>query len=209
MTTRTPIIRRAVLRLATGLAVIATVGCTPVFPGRGKAPKLYTLTPKSTFRKDLPQVDWQLVVEVPFTTESLDTARIALSRSPLLIEYYKDVRWSERMPVMVQTLLVESFENTGKIVAVARQSTDLRADYVLKPDLREFQAEYDGNGPPTVRVRISAKLVKMPERAIIASHSVERVQRAHGTDVADVAAAFDQALGKVLKSVVEWALLAP
>ena len=39
---------------------------------------------------------------------------------------------------MVQTLLVESFENTGKIVAVARKATDIRADYVLKTDLREF-----------------------------------------------------------------------
>jgi len=111
--------------------------------------------------------------------------------------------------VMIQTLLVESFENTGKIVAVARQATDLRADYVLKTDLREFQAELSDGGLPTARVRINAKLVKMPERTIIASFKAERAVEAEGPELLQVVHAFDTALGKVLKRVVEWALKAP
>jgi cholesterol transport system auxiliary component len=111
--------------------------------------------------------------------------------------------------MMIQTLLVESFENTEKIVAVARQATDLRAEYVLKTDLREFQAELSGDGRPTVRVRINAKLVKMPERIIIASFKSERAVEAESSNLIDVVRAFDTALGKVLKQVVEWALMAP
>jgi cholesterol transport system auxiliary component len=110
---------------------------------------------------------------------------------------------------MVQTLLVESFENTGRIVAVARKSTDLRADYVLKTDLREFQAEYSGEGPPIVFVRLNAKLIKMPQRTIIASFKSERRVQAASTSLIDIIQSFDQALGKALKSIVEWALVAP
>lgn len=197
-------------RWIASLLVLALVaGCTGVFPGRGKPPRLFTLTPKSTFDADLPRADWQLVIEVPVTAESLDTSRIAVMHSALSLQYYKDVRWTERAPLMIQTLLVESFENTGKIVAVGRLSTDLRADYVLKSDLREFQAEYKGDGPPVVRVRMTAKLVKLPERAIIASHAAEEVVRARSSDIEDVVRGFDTALGKVLKSIVEWALRAP
>ena len=44
------------------------------------------------------------------------------------------------------TDLIESFDNSGKIVGVTRESTQLRADYILQSDLREFQAELDSRG---------------------------------------------------------------
>ncbi len=191
------------------LCTLVLLGCANVIPGRGTPPKLFSLSPKSTYSAGLPTVNWQLVVELPFTAETLDTPRIALSRDRYTLDYYGNARWSERTPVMIQTLLVESFENTGKIVAVARQATDLRADYVLKTDLREFQAELSDGGLPTARVRINAKLVKMPERTIIASFKAERAVEAEGPELLQVVHAFDTALGKVLKRVVEWALKAP
>ncbi len=190
-----------------GLALLS--GCIDVLPGSGPAAKLYSLSPKNTFSDSLPTVDWQLVVELPISAETLNTPRIALSRAALTLDYYGGVRWSERTPVMVQTLLVESFENSGRIVAVARKSTDLRADYVLKTDLREFQAVYSGDGPPVIHVELNAKLIKMPQRTIIASFKSERKIQAGGTELIYIIQAFDQALGKVLKGVVEWALVTP
>ncbi len=190
-----------------GLALLS--GCIDVLPGSGPAAKLYSLSPKNTFSDSLPTVDWQLVVELPISAETLNTPRIALSRAALTLDYYGGVRWSERAPLMVQSLLVESFENTGRIVAVARKSTDLRADYVLKTDLREFLAEYSGDGPPVVHVKINAKLIKMPQRIIIASFKSERKIQADGTALIDIVQAFDRSLGKVLKAIVEWALAAP
>ncbi len=189
--------------------VLAASGCVEVLPGQGEPPKLFTLSPKSSFSDALPKVGWQLVVEIPVTVESLNTSRIAVRHDPLSLQYYKGARWTERAPVMVQTLLVESFENTGKIVAVARKASDLRADFILKSNLREFQAEYVEGAAPTARVRLNAKLVRMPERTIIASHTVERRASARGTSINHIVYAFDEALGKALKSIVEWALQAP
>ena len=87
-------------------------GCIPELPGSGAPPKLYDLTPKSTFAADLPRADWQLIIEIPIAPASLDTNRIALRRAPTTIEYFKGVSWVDRAPRMVQTLLVESFENS-------------------------------------------------------------------------------------------------
>ena len=201
--------RTSMISLAAMISLALLSGCIDLLPGGGPAAKLYSLTPKSSYDENLPKVDWQLVVELPISAESLNTARITLSRAPLTLDYYGGARWSERAPVMVQTLLVESFENSGRIVAVARKSTDLRADYVLKTDLREFQAEYSGDGPPVIHVELNAKLIKMPQRTIIASFKSERKVQAGGTELIYIIRAFDQALGKVLKGVVEWALVTP
>jgi len=177
-----------------------------ILPPIQPPPRLFVLSPKSTFSADLPKVNWQLTVEAPIAEAGLNTARIALRRSPVSLEYFERANWIDTAPIMVQTLIVESFENSNRIVAVARQSVSLRADYSLLSDLREFQAEYDGQSTPLVRVRLSAKLVKMPQRTIIATLTAEHTTRAKGTDLESIVWAFDAALGKSIKRIVEWAL---
>ena len=191
--------------LLAGLLILT--GCAGLLPGQGPAPTLYTLSPKSTFSAALPEVHSQLVVEKPIAAGGLETTRIALKTNPLELEYFADARFAETAPELVQTLLIESFENTGKIVAVGRQAIGLRSDYNLKTELREFQAEYlDGARIPNIRVRINAKVIKQSERAIIASQTFESRMAATDSSFSSVIAAFDDALGKVTKGVVEWTL---
>ena len=109
---------------------------------------------------------------------------------------------------MVQTLMIESFENSQRIISVGRESVGLRADFVLKSELREFQAEYFDGAPPQVRVVMNVKLVRMPERTIIGSESFERRIAATADRLDDVVEAFDGALGKVLRQMVEWTIAA-
>lgn len=172
-------------------------------------PQLYTLTPKSSFSPNLPPVEWQLLVEPPAAAAGLDSLRIALQSTPLKLDYFADVAWTDRAPQMVQTLIVESFENSGRIVSVGRESIGLRANYLLKTELREFQAEYIENGlssPPKVRVRMNAKLVEIPRRTIIAGDNFEATTSATNTSLDAIILAFDDALGKVLRRLVEWTL---
>ncbi len=191
------------------LAVLFGLGaCSGLLPGGGPPPNLYTLSPKSTFSGDLPAVPWQLVVEEPSAAGGLATQRIALRHNLLELQYFASSRWTEGAPRLVQTLLVESFENTGKIVAVGRQSIGLRSDFNLKSELREFQAEYlnGANTAPRVRVRLNAKIIKQPRREIIASKNFEAALDARDNSMAAIIEAFDESLGKVLKGLVEWTL---
>ena len=203
--------RTGTLKFAVLVALISVVpACGGSLLGlpAGPAPDIYTLTPKSTFDADLPMVKWQLVVDQPTAARGVDTARIALHPTDTEIKYYAGSRWTDRAPDMVQTLLLESFENTGKIVAVGRQTIGLRSDFDLATDLREFQAEYTpGSDIPKVRVRLNVKIIKQPRQEIIASENFERVVDAKGSTVNDVVLAFDDALGKVLRRVVEWTLV--
>jgi cholesterol transport system auxiliary component len=191
------------------LCAIGTLlaGCGGILPNSGPAPTLFTLTPKNTFRSDIARANWQLVVEEPVAAGGLDTNRIAIQPTPFEIKYYAEARWTERAPKMVQTLLVESFENSGRIIAVGRQSVGLRSDFNLKSELREFQAELpDGAKIPNVRVKLSARLVRQPRQEIVASRNFEAVVTAQSGTMTDVVVAFDEALGKVLRQTVEWSL---
>lgn len=199
--------RRRLLKTATLLALGGLVsGCSSILPNAGPPPRLFRLSPKSTFPDDLDTVDWQLVIEPPLAPAGLDTTRIALHRAAVELEYYARANWTDLAPAMIQTLVVESFENSGKIVAVGRESLGLRADFVLKLELREFQGEYSNGGIPDAHVRLNAKLVKMPQRTIIGSESFEARVGANADRIEDIVAAFDDALGKALKNLVVWTL---
>jgi cholesterol transport system auxiliary component len=181
--------------------------CGFTLPGSGPAPDIYDLSPKNTFDEDLPQVTQQLVVEEPSSARGIDSDRIALRPSPIEVKYFAGARWVDRGPRMVQILLVESFENTGKIIAVGRQSIGLRADYSVKSDLREFQAEYfDAAGQPQIHVRLNVKLIKMPEARIVASRTFDQIEPASGKEITAIVQSFDETLGKVMRQAVEWTL---
>ena len=201
--------RQAIVATASCTLLAALAGCS-VLQRVNTPVNLYTLTPKTTFPAGLPAVKWQMVVETPASAASLDTARIALQRTPLSFEYYADAAWTDNAPAMVQTLLIESFEATKRISGVGREAIGLRPDYILMTDLREFEAVYDGDNPvPTIWIRMNAKLVKLPERRIVASQTFGEKMPAAGSKLTDIVAAFDDALDRVLREVVLFTLAAP
>ena len=170
-------------------------------------PRLYDLTPKSTFADGLPEVPGRLSVEVPTATAGLNSARIALRPTPTTLEYYAGASWIDVVPVMVQNLILESLDNTGKIDVLGREVVGVRADLALLTHVREFQAEYDAAGAPLVRVRLQARLIRLPRRISVAATSEEFTVRAGNTSLPAIVNAFDEAFGKALKRIVEWAVL--
>lgn len=198
--------RRALLRAAAVTLPAALLsGCADLIPGQGAPPNLYRLTPKSTFPDDLPTVNWQLVLAQPDADAALDTTRIALIREATKIEYYAKSGWTDRAPSMVQTLMLKSFENSKRIVAVGRRAIGLRADFELRTELREFQAEYS-QSEIAAHVAINAKLVRAAERSIVGQQNFLSKAPAAIDDIEVIVQAFDDALGSVLKHLVEWTL---
>lgn len=195
---------RAALALA---AAFAASACQGLIPGASRdPPRLYELTPKSTFDPALPRVRSQLTVETPDSASGLQTSRIAVKRKPTTLDYYARSEWTDLAPRLVQTKLIESFENTGKIVAVGREGSGLRSDYVLKSELRHFEAQLYDSTKPLVRVVVNVKLVKMPAREIVANRSFERTHMADKADIDELVEAFDEALGGALRRIVEWSI---
>jgi len=199
--------RRRLLVLAGTALPVAAVSACGVIPTLQPPSQLYRLSPKSTFDDDIPTVSWQLGVEPPLAPAGLNSSQIAVMRGELTMDYFARAKWVDTAPSMVYRLLVESFENSEKIVGVGRSGVGLRSDYELQAELREFQAEYlEGAIVPKIRVRINCKLVKIPQRIIIASHSFESLREAPDNRMESIVKSFDLALGSVMKKIVGWTL---
>jgi cholesterol transport system auxiliary component len=195
-------------RLVLAALALAPSGCSGLLGSTTPPPKLYTLTPAGDFPSGGARVAWQLLVDVPVSTAALDSENLVLTRSPTTIDYFADAAWTDRAPLMVQSLIVQSFENSGRITAIGRESLALRGDYVLRPELRHFEADYTGGAVPVAHVQIAAKLVKLPDRTILAQQSFNATAPAAANVVPAIVDAFDAAFHQAARRLVEWALAA-
>jgi cholesterol transport system auxiliary component len=191
------------------VALLAPAGCASLFvatpPGH-----LYRLSADSGFPASLPHVAAQLLIDLPQAPAGIDTTRIALSKSPLSLDYYADSEWTDRVPALVQTTLLAAFEDSGAITAIDRESTGLRADFVLKTEIHHFEAVDNGAAAtPKVWVAVIARLVAMPQRQIIAQTAFEQHVAAATSDVPAVVAAFNAATDAVIRDIVVWTLTQP
>ncbi len=188
------------------LPLLALAACSSFLTG-GPAPDLYTLSPAARFAEGLPKVPWQILIEEPTAVGGLDANRIAVQPTPNEVRYFAYVRWVERAPRMVQGLLVESFERSAAVAAADRYTVGTRADYILKSELRDFQAELlTTPKTPTVHVRLTAKLVRVSRQDIVWTRDfTARVVAPTSTPPA-VVAAFDQALAQVMAEIVAFAV---
>jgi cholesterol transport system auxiliary component len=195
-------------RLVPTALVLAMAGCSGLLGG--SAPHLYRVTPKSTYPANLPHRSVQLLIDAPLTPAGLDTSKIALTRSAVSIDYFADSEWTERAPLLVQTALLESFENSKAINAIDREAVGLRADFLLKTELRHFEAVYDSpNGPPEIWVSMNVRLVNPATRDIVAQTSFERREQAAANNMPSIISAFDEALGGVMKNIGVWTVTNP
>ena len=198
-------------RWLSSVMALALTGCASVL-GLGQAPHLYrvTPTPKSTYQATLAHSAVQLLVDVPSAPAGLDTSQIALSRSAVSIDYFADSEWIDRVPLLVQTALVESFENSKAITAIDRESVGLRADFILNTEIRHFEAVYDSaDGAPNIWVAINARLIDPSGRNIVAQASFEQRHPASANQIPRIVLAFNEALGGVMEDIVLWTLRNP
>ncbi len=153
-----------------------------------------------------PNVTWQLSIARPSADRMLDSNRIAVSPTTGDLQVYKGAAWSDPVPDVLQTAVVEAFEDSGKIPAVARQATAMRADYLLLLDIRDFEAVYaDPKSPPNALIEVAAKLIDANGH-VVAARTFRQSAAATATAVPAVAGAFDNALSALTRELVGWSL---
>lgn len=193
------------------MLVILLTGCAGLLT---KPPRpLFQLSAPTDIPANLPHTSAQIVIDAPYSPEGLEARRIAVVRSQNGIDYLADGDWADRTPNMVRSVLVEAFENTRSVAAVGPDSLDLRADFEIEGDLRHFEAVYDsaagGSVAPTASVALAVKLVKVPERKILAQTMITARQPATANTTPAIVQAMNQAMANVAKQVVVWTLTNP
>jgi cholesterol transport system auxiliary component len=199
---------RPLRRVVLAIALLSLAGCASMFTTPPRP--LYRLTAPSDFPAMSRHIAAQLAIAVPYAPNAIDTARIAMSRTPTSLDYLADGDWTDRAPALVQTALIEAFENSKAFAAVGPDSLDLRSDFVLQGDLRHFEVVYDSaSGTPTVWVALAVKMVKAPEQKILAETLITARQSAAANATPQIVLGFNAAMADVAKQVVAWTLSNP
>jgi cholesterol transport system auxiliary component len=194
--------RRRILGAA--VCIVPLMGCS-LLPDP-PAPQIFRLSPLADDPPSGRIIRKRLVVDIPMASESLDTDRIAVIRDRTRFDYYANSLWTDRVPLLVQRLLVEAFENDGTIAQVGRDAQTLTPDYLLETEIRAFEARYIGSSEqlPSAIVAIDISLVKMPDHRMIGRTLITETSAAARNSVDAIVEAFDVAIGKILLRCIAW-----
>jgi cholesterol transport system auxiliary component len=201
-------IQRSLLIFCFCLGLGALSGCSALKAVSGASASLdiYTLTParptpaRSTGR--------HIVVTPAAASGALMTDRILIKPNPLQAEYLPSGRWADPAPVLVQSLVVASLQNSGAFRLVGRDDAGLLPDFTLLADLRDFQAEAPTgpDGAWTVRIRIAVTLIDESDRRVLASRTFDQTALAPSDQTLILVNAFDAAIAQVLQQIVDWTI---
>jgi len=196
----------------TTLAIAATAmlsGCSALSALSGAATPLdaYDLTAPAPPVTALNTTSRQLVVELPTAPGALSNDRILIRPHPLQAAYLPDGKWAEDVPVMLQTLMVRSFEDTGAFRYIGRNPLGTSGDYALLTELTDFQAEAAPDGKSaTIRLRLTARMVREDDAQVLSSRTFNSTADVASTETLALVEGFNAASQALLTDVTTWAL---
>jgi cholesterol transport system auxiliary component len=145
----------------------------------------------------------QILVTQPTALKTLDSNQIVIRVSPSEIQYLSRAQWSDTLPRMVQSKLVEAFENSGKLGGVGTPGQGLAIDYQVVSDIRSF--EIDAASGNQAVVEISVKLLN-DRNGSVRAQKVFRQAVPAGAGNQALVAALDRAFTSVADEIVGWTL---
>ena len=108
------------------------------------------------------------------------------------------------MAEVVQTLLVDSFEDQQLFRSVTPEQSRVASEYVLDISVRDFQAEYTSdNSAPTAHVTILARLIRVVDRQLVDTFAATAQSKSADNRLGPVAAAFETAAHKVVLELAQ------
>jgi cholesterol transport system auxiliary component len=163
----------------------------------------YVLAPAPAASTGMTRSEADLSIGRPDLAPGLDTERIAVLKGRQL-DYYRGAQWGGRTVEVIQTLLVDSFEDQQLFRSVTAEQSRVASEYVLDISVRDLQAEYaSDNGAPTAHVTILGRLIRVVDRQLVDTFSATAQSRASDNRMGAVAAAFETAAHKVVLELAQ------
>ncbi len=172
----------------------------------GPEVKVQVYSPETIVQPDpaWPQADWSLTVGTHAANQMLDSVKIAVRPTPNELQTYKGAAWADTAPELLQTSVVEAFEDSGRIASVSRFGGGGRGDVGLMLEVRAFETDYRSGAPEAV-IELQARLVDFRGDGV----ATKRFRQAVPGTTADVPAmvdAFGGAMSAISRDVVGWTL---
>ena len=144
----------------------------------------------------------QVVVAEPVAIQVLEADRILVKDGAGAVSFLGGGQWADRLPRLIQSRLIQTFENASRLKAVSRPGERISADYVLTTEIRAFQIEA-ATGEAVVT--LSVKVVNDRSGRISSARVFTARAPVGAIDPVNAAQALDKALSVVFLDIVRWA----
>ena len=146
----------------------------------------------------------QILVTEPTALKALNSDQVVVRVSSSEIQYLANSRWGDTLPRLVQSKLVEAFENSGRLGGVGTPGQGLAIDYQVVTDLRAFEVVTTGSR--LANVEISVKILNDRNGTVRAQEVFRASTPVSGSENRDFIASLDRAFAKVSAEIVDWSL---
>jgi cholesterol transport system auxiliary component len=194
------LLRRASAPLALTLAGFVMVGCAALGAG---PPPLDTFELSAASVTSQHRSRRQILIAEPAALKALDGQNIVIKPSPASIQYLKGAQWADRLPLIVQARLAETFQRAGSFAGVGRPGEGLAIDYQVITEIRAFDIRVDGG--EHAQVELFVRLLNDRNGEVRASRTFSARAPVRGGGNQAYVAALDQAFGTVSAESVRWA----
>jgi cholesterol transport system auxiliary component len=189
-------VRRACLALALSFQAVAVAGCSG-----GSAARTFDLTaPREVGKVGGSRA--ALVIAEPTAVQVYDSDRIIVRDAGGALSFLGGGQWSDRLPKLIQTRLIQTFENASRLGAVGRPGERIVPDWQMNCDIRMFSID---SSTGEAVVEISAKLIGDRTGRVAGARLFTARVPAGAIDAESAALALDKALSDVLIQIVRWA----
>jgi len=198
-------IKSALRRLGAVASALALTGCISLFPNEPPA-DLYRFGASPAPGSAAQSSNQFAVLDagIGFDREAASDRILTVTGNE--VAYIKGSRWAVAAPVLFHTAEQHAFDAANGPARLVERSDTSQFDYVLRLDVRRFEARYEGGPqtPPTVVVRVRASLNKFHDHGLVGDRLFEAEAPAADNRVGAITAAFDQATAKVLGEITAW-----
>ncbi|WP_415927000.1 ABC-type transport auxiliary lipoprotein family protein [Mesorhizobium argentiipisi] len=184
---------------AAALLVLALAGCAAL----GAKP-----APLDTFELSAPSVDVrahsrrQILIAQPSALKALDSQNIVIRPPDRSIQFLKGAQWADRLPLIVQARLAETFQRSGSFAGVGKPGEGLAIDYQIIVEVRSFEVRVDGGEHADVDLFV--RILNDRNGEVRASKSFTAGAPVSGSGNAAYVDALDNAFGQAAKDIVRW-----
>jgi len=183
-------------------SLLLLTACGSLLPKGAPAPRQYTLNAPRNVETGA-RLPVRLQILIPQATPGLETERIVLRNTDNQVDYFADTKWTGTLTALVQSLLVESFDNSHRLESVGSDLVAINQNYNLLIEIRDFQAEYiKGSSTPRAHIRLIAKLIKSDMNDVLTTVTYNETAMASGNNLQEIIPAFDEAWQKASTRIV-------
>ena len=198
---------KALRPLSFALSALLLAGCSILDSKQTDPVTIYSPQIRVAPDDNWPTVAWSLVIAKPTAARVVDSPRISVRPAPGELQVYKGAAWAQPATDLLQDAVQRVLEDSGRIAAVSSSDAGILGDYRLVMDVRRFESDYASQSVPAATIEISAKLVQQRSQRVVASRTFLQAEPAGGTEVSQVAGAFEQSLTRITHDIVGWSLV--